>query len=316
MDIVNIYGHILDKSELVIGVGNYNNIHGLCTYSITQSENVLQMQSLPEIASPSVIKLILKYESPLGISDNQIYFSLKVSDSDRYININIESDGDRNLAVACLSKDKAYFWIDYSNIDKTPRSQLLAGSLYSLKTSFGEQDYTISWKIKDHSHGDLIIFLPLSWYEIEPKEPKEPKGPKEPKEASTPPEITCQNKNGLMTLVEGLNQLTFKGFTTRQWCEDAPRVINCTEGSLCGECMGQCLDLNHICYPNLETQSSDKFVCGPPELEPKMNQSSSVTFTATSAPSTTGTTATWIAVIAIVIIIILLTWGLSRKWNI
>jgi hypothetical protein len=288
MDIVDIYGHIADKSELIAGVGNYNNIHGLLTYF--SNEDLLQMRSLPEIATPSVIQLILTYENPMvAASDDKVYFSLNVKGTNRYVNVKIETDGERKLATACISQEKGYFWIDYSIVDKTPRSKLLAGALYSLRTTFGEQDYVVSWKIQGFSHGDLVIFLPLSWYE-------------------TVTGAFCENKSGLITLVESLNQLKFKGYTTQQWCEDAPHITNCPDGKMCGECMGQCHDLNHICYPD-----GKRFVCGGPDNEPKMNQSSLVSFADSTPPSTTGTTATWIAVIAIVIIVALLAWGLARR---
>jgi LPXTG-motif cell wall-anchored protein len=322
MDIVDIYGHISDKSELILGVGNYNNVHGLLTYF--PNEDLLQMRSLPEIVTPSVVHVILTYEKPSSINNtDKVYFSLTVKNDqylateknsaplikkkDKYINIKIELDGDRKVASACISSEKAYFWIDYSSVDKTPRSQLLAGALYSLQTTFGEQDYIVSWKIQGFSNGDLVIFLPTTWYE------KSPDGP------------FCQSKSGVITLVESLNQLGFKGYTTQQWCEDIPNVVNCVEGTECGQCLGQCQNLNHICYPNINGhnvqlavgQLSDvpdkQFICGPPNLEPKLNQSSMVSFSESSPPPTTGNAATWIAIIIIVIIVALLAWGFSRR---
>jgi hypothetical protein len=300
MDIVDIYGHIDDGSELVIGVGNYNNIHGLMTYShraaATNLGSILHddidMRTLPEIHTPSVVELVVNYEKPMTtITNNKLYFTLKVKDSENYISVKIETDGERRIAVACISREKTYFWIDYSIIDRTPRSKLLSGSLYSLRTIFGEQEYVVSWKINGFSHGDLIIFIPISWYEATS-------------------ESQCQNKTGLINLVESLNQLKFKGFTTKEWCESAPNIINCSEGKICGDCIGQCQDLNHICYPNPDIGGS-KFICGIQSIE-TMNQSSMITLSE-SPPSTTGTVPTWIAIISIVVIVSLLTWGLSRR---
>ena len=74
----------------------------------------------------------------------------------------------------------------------------------------------------------------------------------------------CHNKTGLITLVESLNQLKFKGFTTQQWCEEAPHVINCAESKFCGECMGQCPNPNDICYLsniNVGSTGQNKFIC-------------------------------------------------------
>ena len=309
MDVVDIYGHIPNKSNIILAVGNYNNIHGLLTYFPT--EDLLQMRSLPEIITSSVIELILAYEKPLSTNKtDRVYFTLSTKDtslSNKFINIKIEIDGDHKVAFACLSSEKCFFWIDYSSIDVTPRSQLLSGVLYSLQTSFGEQDYTVSWKIKGFSNnnksiiehlnspnGDLVIFLPTTWYELIPDS-----------------QILCQSITGTSILIDRLNQLNFKGYTTQQWCEEVPHVIHCTDDKQCGECLGYCGDSNHICYMNLDA-TGDKFVCGLTNKEPKLNKSTMVSFSESPLP-TTGTGATWLAIIAIVVIVAILTWGLSRK---
>lgn len=292
MDIVDVYGHIpntLDGAEIVIGVGNYNNIHGLACYYPT--EDLLQIRSLSEIMTPSVIELILRYENPTNTtSSNQVYFSLQVKNTDRYININIEVDGDDKVACAIVSPEKAFFTIDYSTIDKTPRSHLLAGALYSLQTTFGEQNYIVSWKINGFANGDLVIFLPTTWYENV--------------------DGNCHMRTGVSNLIDALNQLKFKGYTTQQWCETAPHVINCHDNNLCGDCFGPCQNPNHICWPD-----GDKFICGFPQNEPNMVEFSMVSFADTnSTPQTTGTAATWIAVVAIFLIVAILAWGLTRKY--
>ena len=294
LGIVDIYGHIPDKSELVLAVGSYNNIHGLLTYF--QSEDLLQMRTLPEILTPSVIELILTYEKPSSItSTDRVYFSLAVKDEtvNKYLNIRIELDGDKRVASACISPEKAFFWIDYSSIDKIPRSQLLAGALYSLQTSFGEQDYIVSWKIQGFFNGDLVIFLPTTWYE-----------------PSTNDNVFCYSKTGVIPLVDSLNQIGFKGYTTQQWCDDVPHVSHCTDNKHCGDCLGQCPDPKHICFVNPDNLG-EKFICGLPSDEPKLNQSTLVSF-ANNPPQTTGTFATWFAIIAIFLIVSLLTLALSR----
>jgi len=294
MDVVSVYGHICDKSELLIGVGNYNNIHGLACYY--PNEDLLQIRSIPEIMTPSVIELILHYENQThGTSSDKVYFSLEVKNSDigvpsRYINVNIEVDGDRKVACAIISPEKAYFTIDYSTIDKTPRSHLLAGALYSLQTTFGEQNYIVSWKINGFANGDLVIFLPTTWYENI--------------------EGNCHMKKGVNNLIDSLNQLQFKGYTTEQWCENASHVVNCHDNNLCGDCFGPCQNSNHICWPD-----GDKFICGYPQNEPNMIQLSMVSFAeTTSIPQTTGTAATWIALVAIFLIVGILAWGLTHKY--
>lgn len=122
-------------------------------------------------------------------------------------------------------------------------------------------------------------------------------------------------------LVESLNQLGFKGYTTEQWCDEIPYIVHCRVEIECGECIGQCRDLNHICYPNPgykvhESSNLSKFICGDQSHEPKMNRSSMVSFSESVPLQTTGTTATWIAIIVIFILVGLLAWGLTRKGDI
>lgn len=294
-NIVDIYGHIADKSEIILAVGNYNSIHGLLTH--ISRENLLQFRSLSEVVTPSVIQLILTYEKPLNESSNKLHFSLAVKNYDnstpnKYINVYIENQ----IACATISSEKAFFTIDYSSIDKTPRSNLLAGSLYCLRTTILNKEYIVSWRIHGFSNGDLIIFLPTTWYEKN--------------------NSVCQQKNGLINLIESLNQLQFKGYTTEQWCETKSDVINCQDGNLCGECLGQCKNLNHICFPNSNSNAplSENFICGIPTKEPDMIQYSMVSFAETNTQQTTGTTATWIAVVIMFLLIIILVSVLTYKY--
>lgn len=345
---VNIYGHIPDRSELVIGIGDYNNIHGLLTY--LQEKDSLQIQKIPDIVDVSVLELVLIYERPLtDISTNRVYFSLGVKDirddeetrltpilklqtPTKYINVKIELNDDKPVACACLSPEKAFFWIDYSSIDKIPRSQLLAGSLYALKTIFGEQEYMVSWKISGISSllstdiskpliqfdnqlnilGNLIMFLPTTWYE---------------RSLVSTNASFCERHSNIHTLIQNLSQLNFKGYTTQQWCEEVPAVNYCTMNDQCGDCLGQCQDPNTICYINPEIsnlksltpgnllvreQDNPQFICGSRDQEPKLDHYNTVSFSQDS-PQITGNTATWVAVISIIIIISLLTWGIVRK---
>jgi hypothetical protein len=294
MDVANIYGHLHDKSELVIGVGNYNNIHGLACYY--PNESLLHIQPVPEIMTPSVLQVILHYENPTNnLSDNKLYFSLEIKSHNssltpKYINVDIDVDGDQKIACASISSQKGIFTIDYSTVDKIPRSQLLAGTLYSLQTTFGEQKYIVSWKIHGFANGDLIVFLPTTWYENVNN--------------------ICQERSGINTLIESLNQLKFKGYTTEKWCETASYVINCNDNTLCGDCLGPCQNNAHICWPH-----DNKFICGSPENEPNMFETNLVSFAdTTSTPPTSGTTATVIAIIVIFVIVAILAWGLTHKY--
>lgn len=286
LSVVDIYGHVADNSEIILGVGNYNNVHGLLTYF--PAEDLLQMRPLDEVITPAVLPLVLTYETPPNTKvPNRVYFSLAVKGSAQYINIELKDpenhNGDKHIAVACLSSEKAFFWIDYSSVDTIPRSQLLAGALYSLQTLSGEHEYVVSWKIQGFSNGDLVIFLPTTWYEQ--------------KEA-------CEVRNGAGMLVESLHQLGFKGYTTQQWCEVASKVTHCSGDKQCGECLGPCPDPSQICYPNL-TKGHTKFICGPPNAEPRLTESLLVSFNETT--STTNETLAWVAIAAI-IIIVLITW--------
>src|SRR6185312_898204 len=105
-------------------------------------------------------------------------------------------------------------------------------------------------------------------------------------------------------------------------CEEVPHITYCNVNDQCGECLGQCQDVNNICYVNkdiLESSTgtlnfSPKFICGSPSKEPKFNQSNMISF-ADNPPQTTGTVATWIAVISVIIIVALLTWGITKHFS-
>ena len=302
MEAVDIYGHIRDNSTVLIGVGNYNNIHGLACYY--PSDDILQIRSMPDIMTPSVIEVIVRYERPTASMSSsksaktskggKVYFFLEVKnnyagETSRYINVDIDVEDGKKVATAMVSTEKAYFTIDYSSVDKTPRDKLLAGALYSLQTTFGEQDYVVSWKINGFSNGDLIIFLPTTWYENVGG--------------------SCETRMGAGALVDSLNQLKFKGYTTQQWCESGSHVVNCHDNNMCGECFGPCQNPDDICWPN-----GDRFICGPHRDEPNMIEADMVSFAqVSSTPQTTGTFAAWAAVIAIFLIVAVLAWGLSHK---
>ena len=271
MDIVNIYGPLNNNAKVVLGVGNYNNIHGLLTYFPIEDE--LQMRPLPDVITPSVLELILSYEP-----DNKKYFSLQIKDSNQYIGVKIETDNNTHIAVASIRDVKTLFWMDYSSVDKVPREQILSGVLYSLQTSFGEQDYPVSWKIHGFTNGNLILIIPITWYEKNTD--------------------ICEEKTGTMLLVERLNQLSFKGYTTESWCQDSSFVTHCNNGDECGKCLGPCSDPNHICYPE-----QNKYLCGTGEVK---------AITLNEAQSQ-GTIATWITLVSIVIIVALVTWARTKQ---
>lgn len=265
--IVNIYGPIPDQSEIILGVGNYNNVHGLLTYS--SGDDLLQMTPLTDVLTPSVLPLTIVYEPT---KNNRPCFSLAVNGTNNYVNVKLENQE----SCACISSDKALFWLDYSSVDAIPRAQILAGGLYSLQTTVGDKDYVVSWKIKGFTNGDLVIFLPTTWYERN--------------------NDTCVLNTGSFNLVENLYKLSFKGYSDKRWCEESSNVVHCSAEQLCGDCFGTCSNPGHICLPE-----EGKFVCSG-------NHTSMVTFTENNGNST-NMIAIWIALIAIVLVVALLTWG-------
>jgi hypothetical protein len=282
MDIVNVYGYLADKSEVVVAVGNHNNVHGIACYQ--PLDQVLQIKPLPDVAAPSVVEFLIHHENPTGRADkNLLYFSLALKephDDKRWLHIHINKAG---VAEAVLSSDKSIFTLSYSAVDKNDRSRILAGSLYSITTIFGEKPYTVSWKVQNFTNGELIMFLPTTWYGAD----------------------TCEPSTGLHALLQTLQSDQFRGFVTQEWCHNVPTVTNCNEGVTCGTCMGQCPNPNHLCYPNPEDSN---FVCRVPGHEPNLSPGALVTV-ASDTSSTTGIT--WFAVASVFVIIIILALGLA-----
>ncbi len=301
MDLVNVYGPLQDGSSLIITAGNYNTIHGILCQD-------LEIHNVSEIQESEVLELRIKYENPLFLDQNNVkkslLFSLEDVHTGQFVSVTIEIHNGKKMASACLSEDKAIFSLDYSNLDKNPRSNLLAGVLYSLETTFGDQTYTVNWKIKNFVHGDLIIFIPTVWYESS--------GSSESSTSSTyvsDASIFCHKMTGLPNLLTRLNQLSFKGYTSEEWCQYVPDAVNCSKNELCGECMGRCVDPNLICYPSSQGEG---FVCGLPSLEPDFRMG--VTFVQeSSTPQTSGGGAVWFAIAFVVIITVLLVWGVSQR---
>lgn len=283
MDIVNVYGLLADKSEVVVALGNHNNVHGLACYQ--PIDQVLQIKPLPDVAVPSVVEFLIVHEKPTGRADkNVLYFSLALKeahDDKRWLHIHINKAG---VAEAVLSSDKSIFTVSHSAVDKYDRSRLLAGSLYSLATVFGEQAYTVSWKVQNFANGEMIMFLPTTWYGGE----------------------TCEPQTGLHDLLHLLQRDQFRGFVSPEWCHNVSTVTNCEDNATCGACMGQCPNPNHVCYPNPE---DDNFVCRMPGHAPSLTPGALVTVASETESTTTGIT--WLAVAGVFVIIIILALGLA-----
>jgi hypothetical protein len=269
MDISNnIYGNIKNNQEIIISIGNYNNIFGLLS-NMDGSLKVNNLTEINEIADTrKIIRFILIYENlkthdkklnnPLDYSINPkdllnnhlkdysinpkdlLKFSLKINDDggdDKYLNIKINN---KNKAIATISSKKAIFWVDYSTIDNvnSARTNLLAGSLYLLATYNNNIKYNIQWPINNDLNSELVIFLPTQWYEKNIN--------------------NCQlNNGGYIQLIDKLKQLSFKGYNTKKWCEEVDYIYNCDINTKCGDCMGMC-DTNKICQPDF---INNKFKC-------------------------------------------------------
>lgn len=239
--VVNIYGGIAEESDMILAVGNYNNVHGVLSHHPRGS--LVEMVRFPEVDPDSVVKIKAIREVITG--NRRALFSLLVEGSKNksrqlYINIKIESENGEKIAVARLSTSKALFWLEYSSVDNFPRKEILAGSLVSLATSFGEKDYIVSWKIRDFANGDLVMFLPTSWYETRNME-------------------ECVKTEGVGDLISSLEQISFRGYTSHELCTDFQEIRYCTQGERCMECLGRCADQSDLCTPSISTPGY--FVC-------------------------------------------------------
>lgn len=309
MDVSNIYGPIINGSEVALAIGNYNNVHGLLTYI---AGDTLQMKSLSNVVSPVIIELVLNYST-----DNK--FSLGVKGTDTYIGVESpQLVGEMRTVTAAITNVKTYFTLDFSTVDKLPRNKILSGVLYSLRTVVGEQQYTVNWKIQGFADGDLVIFLPTTWYEraeLKAGLLAEPR-------AELKAELRAETKAGLLAelraetntcnkwtdtpiLLDKLNQLRFRGYTNQKWCEQLPTLTHCTADSNCGKCLGNCHRNDHICYPD----TNGNFVCG--IIDDTQDIVAPAITTVTSSISRAS--ATWIALGAILIIVALLAYGLFRR---
>jgi len=260
-DVVNIYGQIDNLSEVVLGIGNYNNVFGL----LTLEEDNLSMKLLSELLIPNIVELILEYSS-------EHLFTLAIKNTDKYIGVKSETSLNHvngKVLYTCISDTKTYFSINYSSIDRVSRSNIFSGALYSLFTIVDGIKSYVSWKFNGLPYSDLILFLPLSWYGHD----------------------TCENKTGLITLVENLNQLRFKGYTNEQWCKNIKHVIHCNDEQRCGNCLGYCDDDLHIC----KLDDNNNFICESTIINTTNDQ----------------TNYTWLAVLLTIIIILFLWWALS-----
>lgn len=256
-DINNIYGNIDNLSEVVLGIGNYNSVHGL----LTSNDDKLMMEMLSSVVTPNIVECILEYT-------NNNLFSLAIKDTNKYVGVTIE-DYNGRIAYACISDVKTYFSVNYSSIDKNPRSSIFSGVLYSLQTTIDNIQYTVSWKIDNLPNGDIILFLPLSWYNND-----------------------CTPVSGLVTLVESLKQLNFKGYTNEKWCSNVKHIVHCDDGEKCGVCLGYCDNTSQVCDVN----ENNTFICVSNGSETTTNSQSDYT---------------WLAIVLVILIIFFLWWFFS-----
>lgn len=142
MSIVDIYGDLQNDSEIIIGAGNFNQIHGLLT-------DKLIIDKLDSINIKSIPKFILSYK----ILNRKLYFSLYNRATSMYLYIN-------NNKYPILSATPQYMDIEFSCISHR-NTEIFAGTLYSVKFN----NKIISWPVANFSSTELIMFLPTTWYE-------------------------------------------------------------------------------------------------------------------------------------------------------
>ena len=299
MDIVNIYGHILDKSDIIIAIGNFNSIHGVLTYI----DKKLEIKHISDIRSYNILQLIITYESPSYIKNNyvgvnEIYFTLKVKGINKYINIEIVNNNDKLTAKPIISDSKAYFTTKFSSIDNIKRHQLLAGSLYNLETVLGEQKYIVNWPVSGFMDGDVVIMIPTKWYEKDDNN-------------------QCLYKSDIDELLSSLNKSYFKGYSEKHWCQQFDYVYNCSSQNTCGDCLGKCSNSNYICVPNPNhnINNHSSFVCTDlyKEKSTELNENFNQTFSFKS----NNTITTCIIILIIIILFSVLFWGIynRKKYN-
>lgn len=271
MDISNIYGPLFDKSEIVFAAGNYNSVHALLSTSINNTLSIIPL-SEKNFDVNNVLVLTLIYE------DNGLIFK---ASNDYYLGVNINND----IATASLTKQKTLFTFEYSSVDVDPSKEYLSGTLYSLSTKVNNISYTVNWKINGFSDGDLVIMLPLSWYENN--------------------NGVCEYYSGINSLLPKLNQFYFKGYSALSWCENLHSFINCTDNELCGSCIGKCNDGN-ICIPVFSNSpiSSSSFVCSSVSTISSSNSSSSTDSSSNSSQSSSYSAVLYIILIILIFLLI------------
>lgn len=129
-----IYGDIDNNSDILIAIGTHNSIHGL----LTNDNNRLSFTSLSKCEDPLLFTL----------SYNDTSFYLR--NCDKFISMD---------DYAYLSNEKGNIKVTYSSIEDSKK--IWAGALHS----FSVDDREITWEMPGLPPADLVIFLPINWYE-------------------------------------------------------------------------------------------------------------------------------------------------------
>jgi len=255
-----IYGNITDKSEVILANGNYNTIYGILSRDL---EIVFK-------DTESALFLTLHYDK-----NNEFYFTTK---DKKFLGVKLINYNDKNIVIPEIVLVKCLFSVDTSLNDNVARKNIMAGSLFSMKTTIGDINYIVQWKIKNGDYTNLIKILPKIYY----------KGDK------------CVKSNNLLTDLKDNN---FKGYSSQNLCYNKSDIVYCETGQTCGLCLGKCINENYICF--LDKDFS--YTCGNPEDEIVNSNSNS--------NSTNNNAITWVTIISIFVILLLLTFGLSYKFK-
>lgn len=260
----SIYGPLSSDASLVIGTGHHNSVHGLLCHEPDES---LMVRPLARVSPSAVVEL--RWEP---ITKNTFVLHIYDSHSKHgYLGVRVESDGNRNYAIAALVPEPTVFSLHYSTVDARPHYRMMSGTLSSLTTRVGESDYTVHWRIEGFEPGDLILLLPTEWFDSH-----------------------CVVQSGLHDLITSLKQINYRGYTQSSWCQAVPQIRNC-ENTGCGECLGPCTNPQQICVVN-EHAVKYPFTCIVPEGEEVDDSNNAIT---------------WLAVIIVFLVVIILALGLT-----
>jgi hypothetical protein len=232
-----IYGYLNDKKNIIITIGNNNNILGALIFK----NDKLQFTDNNKYFD-KIVEWELNYLSNSDTENKS--FSLYCKKFNMYL-----FTDENNIAT--LSTNKKIFNIGFSSVDKIPRQKLLSGVLYNLY----DDDKLVKWNMKKFSHVDLISFLPTTYYSLQDFQDSD----SQVNSDSRVNNIIIENETikFLMTGIgsnTGTDTDTRKKFTEKEWVK-YQNFLHCEKNNKCGKCLGNCNN-DKICV--LRTEDSNQ----------------------------------------------------------